>query len=372
MKRRLLMMIDESSVGGGQRHLLDLVERIDPAHYEIAVACPGEGYLADTVRERGVELFPVRMANRPSLSDRASCLRALRRFRPDLVHTHGGTAGVYGRLSAHKIGARTVHTYHGLHYLHFARGLRRFGYHAIDRYLARRTTCLICVADADLALAEAHGLAPEGKAHLIRNGIDTDRFTSSAEARSVRRAGMCQSDRLVIGTVGRLHRQKGQASLIDAARIVVERDSRARFVIVGEGEERGALEKRITATGLAGRFELIGARYDIPELLSEFDLFVLPSLWEGLPLTLLEAMAVGLPVVATSVDGIVEVVRDGMEGRLVPPNDAAALADALVDLLGSPERIESCGRRAVERVRSAFSIGRMIDETEAVYRKALA
>jgi glycosyltransferase involved in cell wall biosynthesis len=176
----------------------------------------------------------------------------------------------------------------------------------------------------------------------------------------------------VIGTVGRLHRQKGHTVLIDAAALVARDFPAARFVIIGEGEERAALERKAGIVGVAQRFEMTGASHDVPFRLASMDLFVLPSLWEGLPLTLLEAMAVGVPVVATSVDGVAEVIEDGEDGLLVPPGDSSALAAAIVRLLRDPQHAHEMGSRAMEKVKIDFGVDRMVRQTEEVYRRALA
>jgi len=384
---RLLLMIDDGTIGGGPRHVCDLVAGLDRERYDVAVAGAAEGYLAERLAELGVPLHPIRLANRPDAGAYRRCLEILAATRAQLLHTHGGTAGFTGRLAARRARLRTVHTYHGLHYLHF-RGWRRALYETTDRLFAPRTDRIICVAESDLRLAERHGLVRPGRAAVVRNGIDAEPFfaierragaggTGREDERERGAATGADGDATglgmgpVIGTIGRLHRQKGHRDLIAAAAIVVREEPACRFVIVGEGKERVALELEIAAAGLAHHVTLAGRTHDAVAALASFDLFVLPSLWEGLPLTLLEAMAAGLPVVASDVDGIPEALGDPPVGRLVPPRDPERLATALLELLRDRDAAARLGEAGRRRVREQFTLARMVRETQQVYAAAL-
>ena len=361
---RLLLMIDDGSIGGGPRHLCDLAERIDRSRFDVAAAGGTGGYLERRLAELSVPLHPVSMSNRPQPGAYRRCREILRLAGAQILHTHGGTAGFFGRLAARPLGIRTVHPYHGLHYLHFG-GIRRILHESADRLLAPATDRIICVAESDLRLARRRRLARDGRAVVVRNGIDPAPFAA------IRPRGGRPGSNPVIGTIGRLHRQKGHRVLIDAAPLVLRAKPDCRFVIVGEGEERGPLERAIAARGLAESFSLPGATGDAAAALAGFDLFVLPSLWEGLPLTLLEAMAAELPVVASAVDGIPEALRDTIDGRLVPPRDPGRLAAAILDLLGDRQGAARLGQAARRTVLERFTLDRMVRETETVYEEAL-
>lgn len=367
---RVLLMIDDASVGGGQKHLLDLATRIDRAKFDVAVATAGDGFLPDRLRTASIPIYPVSLANRPDLRAAGECRRILRAFSPDLVHTHGGTAGFHGRLAANRVGVRTVHTYHGLHYLHFG-GIKSFLYRSVDRWLASRTTWIICVSESDRRRARAHRLVREGQDAVVHNGIDVEPFAGVARARQERQ-GRESADNFLVGTIGRLQRVKGHHYLAEAAAIVARREPTCRFVVHGDGEERAVLERQIEQLGLSERFQLPGSTYDVPAALAKLDLFVLPSLWEGLPLTLLEAMAAGCPVIAARVDGVPEIIRDGENGMLVPPRDPAALADAILRMIGDRSAGERFADVARQTVTARFTLDRMVRETEKVYEAALS
>jgi glycosyltransferase involved in cell wall biosynthesis len=199
--------------------------------------------------------------------------------------------------------------------------------------------------------AERDGRRPS---HVVPLGIDLDRFAAGKPA--------LPKDRPLVGNVARLAPQKDHATLIEAARLLPE----ARFAIVGEGELRAELERR--ARGLTVVFT--GARDDVPDLLASFDVFALPSLYEGLCVVVIEAQAAGVPVVATPVGGIRETVVDGETGLLVPPRDPPALAAAIRRLLDDRPAAEVMAAEAKRRVRARFSIERMVEETLALYEGA--
>ena len=194
---------------------------------------------------------------------------------------------------------------------------------------------------------------------VVPLGIDLERFGAAEPA--LEKAGP------LVGNVARLAEQKGQRYLLEAAARVVERRPDVRFVLVGEGELRPALESRARELGLGDRVLFTGAREDVPELLASLDVFAFPSLFEGLCVAVIEAQAAGVPVVATPVGGIRETVEDGKTGLLVPPRDAQALAGAILRLLEQPGEGKRLAAEAKRRVHARFSEQRMIDETLSLY-----
>ena len=362
--RKALQIIDDATIGGGQRHVLWLSEGLRSHGWEVEVACAREGWLVDELRARGIARHAVEMSNRPSLSTLGALREVLKRVDPGVVHTHGSTAGFYGRLAARiRGGTAVVHTYHGLHYLHERPGPRRAIFEFVDGVLAGLTDRIICVSDSDRRLALGRGLAREEKTVVVKIGIDPGPFSEIPQRPMPLRP--------MIGTIGRLHPQKGHAYLIDALKLLHDDGIPAEVEIVGEGDLRGSLTAQIAKCGLSSAARLLGAQTDAPALLSRFDVFVLPSLWEGLPYVLLEAMAAARPIVASNVDGVAEAVTDGEEGILVRAGDPAALADGLRRALGNPARAFAMGKRAGERVRREFDVSGMIQRIVGVYEDAM-
>jgi glycosyltransferase involved in cell wall biosynthesis len=369
MLQTILLIIDDASIGGGQHHVLALAERLTARGLKVAVACEARGYLVDELYQRNIPHHAVRLSESPSVRGLADLAKVIRASGAQLVHTHGGTAGFYGRLAARWVGdIGTVHTYHGIHYLHDKRLRRRCLHRAIDRFLLRWTDEVICVAKSDEDLALREKLALPNHVSVIYNGIDLARFEMSQAGD--RRTGQ-RNDHFIVGTVGRLHEQKGHIYLLQAAALIHQAYSQVRFRIIGDGPLRESLETQSRALGLNGIVEFLGARIDVPAQLRQFDLFILPSLWEGLPYVLLEAMAAGVPIVTTDVDGVREMITDGREGIVVPSRNAHALAAAVIDLMGNGARRADLGVKGAQVIKERFSLDAMIEQTVAVYSRAM-
>jgi glycosyltransferase involved in cell wall biosynthesis len=201
---------------------------------------------------------------------------------------------------------------------------------------------------------------------VIHNGVSTDRFRPSDSG--ALRDTLTQGGRPIVVTVSRLEPQKALFVLIEAAELVHE----ATFVVVGDGSERGELQARGLSLVTQGRLKFLGSREDVPALLAACDLFVLPSLFEGLPIAVLEAMASAKPVVATRIDGTDEIVQDGVTGILVPPRDARSLADAILWILRNPSDGRRMGEVGRGRILTEFSAELMVERTVRLYEELLA
>ncbi len=359
---RVLEMIDKSGLGGGQAVLLALARGLDPSLFDVAVAAQAGGPLEEEARRMGLPFRPMPFGRKRSGSLTASISEALRVDPPDILHTHGGIAGFYGRRAARRAGVRAVvHTIHGIHYLHYRNPLLRAAYAVLERRLSRSTGAVVLVSEADLATARRRKLAPEAKLRLVRNGVDVSSLGGENFARRAEEIRMrLKFSPPLIGTVARLHRQKGVVHLLRAAPAILARHPAARIVVAGGGELES--EIRVLARGLRlGRhIVLLGERPDARELLSLFNVFVLPSLWEGLPLVLIEAAALGKPIVATDVDGSREILSNGETGLLVPAADPPALASAVNRLLDDPDLASRLASRAKETIPSRYSLEAMI------------
>ena len=373
--RRVLMLINETGLGGGQTHVLDLARGLTRAGSWCAeIGAAGGGPLEEAARAAGLA-FHALPFDRAGAYGLLAALRArIRAGGYELVHTHGGIAGFWGRLAALGTGVRLVHTLHGIHYLHYDSARQRLAYRVIDRVFAAMTDRVICVCRSDMANAIAAGVLPAASARAVLNGIDVEQveqtFARVSVGRDALRASLgIQPEHLAVVCVARYHRQKGLPVLIDAFAQAVAEQANLRLVLAGGGAEQPALEELARRLGVANRVTfwtsagsaVAGGAY------AAADLFCLPSLWEGLPLVVLEAWACGLPVIATAVDGTREIVRPGLDGLLVPVNDAKALSQAILDLARDPERAGTMGREGRSRVRDEFNLSRMVKETEQVY-----
>jgi len=248
---------------------------------------------------------------------------------------------------------------------------RRIVYRWLYRWLANWASGFIAVSDEVRQAIIGQLGTVEGKVFTIANGVDTERYNRPGDKIALcRELGLPSTCRLAV-TVGRLTEQKGHAYLIESAADILVHHPDTHFLFVGDGELRGALHAQVEHAGLTEHIHFLGNRPDVPGLLAAADLFILPSLWEGLSVALLEAMAAGRPIVATAVSGSTQVMVDGVTGLLVPPADSKALARAVCALLDAPERATAMGQAARQRVVIHYSAQKQAREHIALYRQLL-
>jgi len=366
---RVLHVINSSEEGGGARHLHSLVTRMDRKRFEPVVATTDHGPLVQRLQGSGVRVVSINMMRarfdpRPVLA-----LRRILVHEPfDLVHLHGTRAGFFGTLALGLMRRRprVIYTVHGLSCSRAASARVKRLFARVERFIAHRADRVISVSEHDRQSGVEAGLLPPGRTTSIPNGIGVG--APGQGSRLLRRA----DDAAEVLIVARLVPQKGIQVLLEAARTVLQSHPRARFTLAGDGPLRLELEAQAERLGISKQVHFLGTVQDTPELLARCDLFVLPSLWEGMPLSLLEAMAAGRPAVATAVSGSAELILDEETGLLVPAGDPAALAAAMTRLLQDPEAAEAMGARARDRVRREFSLERMVESTHTLYCNLLA
>jgi glycosyltransferase involved in cell wall biosynthesis len=293
-------------------------------------------------------------------------LARLRRFfrarGVEVVHAHNLAPLLYGGLAARLLGARrpaVVYSEHNQIYRAGERARRRF------RRYVRLADDVVAVSH-DLRRTLVQGLKVPRPVRVLHNGIDPRAF-GDADASGVRRELGAAPGEFLVGTAVVLSEQKGVRHLLDAARLVRAADPSIRFVVAGDGPLRPELERTAAALGLDGAVRFLGYRSDVPALIAALDAYVLPSLWEGLPLALLEALAGGKPIVATHVGGNPEVVEDGENGLLVPPRDPDALARAILALRADAAGRERMRLSNVEKFAQRFSVGSMAQAHVQLY-----
>ena len=357
---KLLIVITLAEIGGAQTCVAQLLPAL-LREYDVTVATHGDGPLRAAIHESGarsVEL--VQLRRQIGLRDVAALLelvRLIRSLRPVIVHTHSSKAGILGRLAAWICRTPVVlFTAHGWAFK-AEPGLKSRVYLAADRWASRITSTVICVSETERRAGLAARTCRADRTVVIHNGVDAGVFRADA------RSG---NPSLLLLTVGRLQAPKDYATLVAAlARL---RDLSVRTQIVGDGPDRPVVTAALRDAGLDESVELLGDRDEVASLLAAADCFVLASRSEGLPLSVLEAMAAGLPVVASDVGGVHELVADGVTGSLVPPGDPAALADALRELLRDPARRLQLGAAGRARVLADFTVERFQEAHLELYR----
>lgn len=352
-KRRLRVVhvAPNLEMGGLEKLLVEFARHTDQTRFALRFICLGNrGVLADEIEKCGWPVTALGVPNglHPGLVLRLA--RRLRRCRADVVHTHDDRAHLYGTFAGRLARVpRLVHTRHGR-----SPDLSRRQKILINT-AARLIDCFVCVSEESARLAIQRGL-PADRVRTIWNGIDVQRF----------RCVGSQPDGPAV-LVARLSPEKDVETLLRAASLVIKTDPTFRLEIAGDGPCLKSLQKTTSELGLEGHICFLGQVHDVPALLARASLFVLSSLSEGISLTLLEAMASGLPIVATHVGGNSEVMIDGECGLLVPPQNPGAFADAVLRLRRDREASIRFGEAGRRRVESHFDIFRMISQYELLY-----
>ena len=365
---RVLSLTVGFGIGGAEQLLLEVAPRLVERGFDVrACALKGPGPMMAELETAGIPCTALGATGRRDLRVVFALAAQLRRERVAILHTHNFLANVAGRIAGRLAGVPVIISAH-----HDTDVWMKPHHRLIERLTARLSDRVVACSDEVRDWAVRRIGLPASRVLTLRNAIAPLTRASAADRAAVRaELGLDAAD-LAVGTLGRLHEpKKGLAVFLEAAGRIASGAPRARFVLAGDGPARAALEERASAPDLAGKVRFAGARRDVRRLLAAYDLFVQPSLGEGFGLTLLEAMAMELPVVATAVGGHPGIVRDGIEGVLVPPGDPQALATAVRDLLADPGRMTRLGSAGRARALGEFPIERLVDETVALYEALL-
>lgn len=336
---RVAQIVTKFTAGAGGITLRGALA-LDRDRYSTTIMAAAGGSLSGEAEAAGLEVIPLRhMA--PDLNPRMDA-RGLKELtahleagRFDLVHTHSAKAGALGRIAAHRVGVPAIHSIHGFPFHEFQSAARRAVYLAIERRLAGITDYFLTDGTVVAAEAVRLGIAPPDRVRAIASPVDDGipRVTEAARDEARRLLGLPRRSR-VVGTAARLDAQKCPLDMVRAIAALERPD--VWMAWIGDGELRRETERLIDRKGLRDRFLLLGERRDVPRLLPAFDVFAMSSLYEGLPCAVVEAMACGIPVVATAVASVPEVVIPGRTGLLASPGDASSLSRALAYVLDHP------------------------------------
>jgi glycosyltransferase involved in cell wall biosynthesis len=387
---RVLHPITRLIIGGAQENTMltaQLMNHADPyrGRYQVEVVSGPqtgpEGSLIEEVRARQVKLTIMpEMVRQISPANDGKALLNLRAMmrgadgKPayEIVHTHSSKAGVLGRLAAKWVGVPViVHTVHGWSFHDQMSPRKKALYVLLEKIGDRVGDAMIVVSPKDIDKGLTEGISRRRQYTLIRSGIEMDRFGKPQVSREeMRRQLGIPLDALVVGSVTRLSAQKAPLDLVATFGEVYRAHPDVYFVVVGDGPLRAEVEAALQAQGIAERTILTGLRRDVPELMATFDVFVLTSLWEGLPRVLPQAMATGLPIVCTRADGSAEAVTEGENGYLVERGNTTEMAERVLALLKDGDlrtRLGTEGRRRAPE----FSVTTMVAEIDALYTRLL-
>jgi|ERR1044071_2713936 glycosyltransferase involved in cell wall biosynthesis len=361
---KVLYVITRSEPGGAQVHLLDLLTAFHRP-FRLSLAVGEDGYLVRKARELGVGIHLLPNLVQP-LSPRKDCqalielVRLIRRLKPDLVHAHSSKAGLLARLAAKLAGVPSIFTAHGWAFADGVPRAQRLFALPGERVAAWCCRKIIVVSQADYALGMTQRIARKAKMVVIHNGI------ADRPSRACPRGNPGQLVRIV--SVARFAPQKDQSTLLRAAAGL---PPHCHLAFIGDGPTRTRVEHEAKALSMSGRVEFLGERNDVEEILAGAQIFALTSHWEGFPISILEAMRAGLPVLASDVGGVAEAVAHGETGFVVPRADVATAAERLGRLVASPELRAQMGAAGRRRFEQLFSLQGMLTRTLESYRDAL-
>jgi len=363
---RILYLVETTGHGGTETVIVQLIRGLRGSEFQPVLGVVGEGWLAQAAREAGAEVVLLDRRSRYDGWDLTAVLRLaalIRRQDIDVVHSFLFHMNVLGTLAARLTRRPCIASLRSVHY-DFATWYRRWAWRLVGRCASRITAVSQQARDT---LCRHTSIAAE-RVTVIPNGVNTDRFLPGPRRGLLQLVGV-PTDAFVVGTVGRLDPVKGHRYLLEAAAEVVKVHPECHFVLVGHGVPAAVQETAWQAArlGLDGRVHVLGAREDVPELLREMDVFVLPSVSEGMSNALLEAMATGLPVVATKAGGSPEVVERGKSGLLVPRCDSRGLSMAIACLIEDPTLRDRLAEAARERVCVGRGLPLMIKRYLALY-----
>ncbi len=335
-KKRLLLLITRSEPGGAQSHVLELLHGLRNK-YELILATGEDGFLLDHAKELGVESYLL-----PSLKRKLSPLQDYRAYqeirniiqqiKPDLVHTHSSKAGILGRLAAHRLGVKNIFTAHGWAFAEGTPWARKLIGIPTEFIAGKWCDRIITVSHADKRLAVKHHIANQNKITVIHNGladIEQDLLANPV------------NETPILTMVARVAPPKNFICLLDALALI---DDKYLLRVVGDGPELSHVQEYARKIGIEKNINFMGSRNDVPLILASSDIFILSSDWEGFPISIIEAMRAGLPVIASNVGGISEAIIEGRNGYLVPRGDAEMLSNAIRQLLADKNKRKEMGQ----------------------------
>jgi glycosyltransferase involved in cell wall biosynthesis len=385
-----MQIIANLDIGGAQEVVRTLSEGLVENGCPTVVCSFKDGPLRAQIEQLGipVEVLPQRRYSilvfpfyvREMFAIRRALVRLVEKYQVDVIQTHllrslDFLVATLRFRTQRPLVFWTVHNFNfrlrpeQLPHFRWLAGAKQSVHSWLYRWMAHWVNGFIAVSnDIEAGIEKTIGPVQE-RIVIISNGVDTRRYQVPVDRPATRHALGFAEDEALYTVVGTLKEQKGHRYLIEAAAPLVFRTPRLHILIVGDGELRGSLEAQARAAGIEGNIHFLGNRGDVPAILAASDVFVLPSLWEGLPMALIEAMASGLPVIATLVSGSQQVVEQGRSGILVPPGAVEPLRQAIEDLLADPVRARLLGKAAQRRIEEAYSARRQAEEHLLLYRR---
>ncbi|MCV9385029.1 glycosyltransferase family 4 protein [Reichenbachiella ulvae] len=367
-KIRVLESIRQGMVGGGETHVYDLSTRLNKELFEPIVLSFTDGEMVTALRDSGIETHVIHTTRPFDTKVVQSVISLIKERDIDIVHAHGTRAASNVLKAAKKVGKPVIYTVHGWSFNLNQSWPVKFLRKQIEGYIARRTNLNICVSESNRSTGkkELRGF----ESIVINNGVSLEKFDHSISSFSIATEIGKKEGEIWLGFLARMTFQKDPLTLLRAFKIALEKKSNLRLLMVGSGELEQEVREFVTKERLHEKVKMLPFRADVPAILSAIDIYCLPSLWEGLPIGILEAMAMKKPVIATRVDGSKEIVNDNV-GVLIEKENVDEMAKAMIDLSSSQDRLSSMGENAYQMILKSFSVEQMVEKTEGAYQRIL-
>ncbi|MFA5858325.1 MAG: glycosyltransferase family 4 protein [Elusimicrobiota bacterium] len=374
-KIRVYHIITKLELGGAQGNTLHTVKYLNRDKFEPGLVCGPGGILdeeAKTVPNLYLHFVPSLIREIHPLKDISALFelyKVLKKNMPVVVHTHSSKAGILGRIAAWVAGVPViVHTYHGFGFHDFQNPIVKVLYVLIEKFTSGFTDKLVTVAKDNIEKALSSGIGKREQYAVIRSGIPVGKYKGIVVdvIEEKKKLGLKPEDR-VVTTIGPFKPQKNLVDMIKSAKLASEKVGNIKYLFIGDGEQRGMIESLIAELKLENTVKLLGWRKDVGQLLKITDVFAMSSLWEGLPRSILEAMACAKPVVAYAVDGVKEIVIPDKTGYLIEPKDYRTLAEKVVYLIQNNELAQQYGTAGSELINREYDIDYMVIQQEELY-----
>lgn len=367
---KVLEVIRQGEIGGGESHVLDLISGFDRNEIVPVAMAFTKGHMTDTLEEQGVRchIVEARRAFDPCIQQKIT--RIIKEEGIELIHAHGSRAASNMLWAAQRLGLPMVYTVHGWSF-HQDQSKWIFKLRAwSEKLICRQSRQVICVSENNRQSGIRHfGLGENCR--VIENGINLTRFDPGKAFKDIRKEMGIPQEEFIIGFIGRITLQKAPLDFIKSVAIAHAANPNIKGLIIGEGDMKQETDSYIRQEKLERCFYVSGFRTDVPDVLKAIDVFCLPSLWEGLSIALLEAMAMGKAVVVTPTDGTREIIKDHENGMIVPYRQPRKLAEAYQAYEKDRELIKTCGRNALRLIKERFDSRRVSQEVTHIYKNIL-
>ncbi|NSL86689.1 glycosyltransferase family 4 protein [Chitinophaga sp. Mgbs1] len=364
-KIRILETIRQGKIGGGESHVLDLVATLNRQRYEPVVLSFTDGPMISALRKMNIAVHVIHSEKAFDIPVWKQVKRFLREQQVHLVHVHGTRANTNVLWAARNLGLPVIYTVHGWSFHEGQHPVMKWARTLAEKYITRKAQVNICVSESNRQTGDQafRGL----NAVVIRNGINTARFNPDASYPDIRAEYSIPANHLVLGYIVRMTYQKDPLTMIRAFAEALKLVPQMTLLMIGEGELKEAARNAAMEAGITEQVRFDNFRQDVPAVLNGIDIYCLPSLWEGFPIGVLEAMAMGRPVIASDVDGTREAIENGENGLLVPAADSHALSAAIVTLATDAPLRQRLGQKAIASVTEHYQVADMTGKIEAIY-----